>query len=56
MNTYRAMVRHSNNTGSGFGWVYTTARNSYEALQFFKAQYGTLLLNECVQPVTQYTR
>jgi len=50
MRMYKAMCRYKDEPGSGFGWVYIQASNPFEAMQFFRAQYGRLLLSESAIP------
>jgi hypothetical protein len=50
MMQYKALCRFKDEPGSGFGWVYINATNPFQALQFFKAQYGRLLISECAIP------
>jgi hypothetical protein len=52
MNTrmYKAMCRYKDEPGAGFGWVYIQASNPFEAMQFFRAQYGRLLISESAIP------
>jgi hypothetical protein len=45
MYRFKVLCRHNNVPGAGFGWVYTNASNSYEAYQFFKSLYGSLLIS-----------
>jgi hypothetical protein len=50
MKQYKAMCRYSLEPGAGFGWVYVTASNPFEAYQFLRAQYGELLISQSAIP------
>jgi hypothetical protein len=46
MYRYKALCRFKDEPGAGFGWVYINAANPHQAIQFFKGQYGRLLISE----------
>ena len=50
MRQYKCLCRYMDEAGSGYGWVYISANNPYEAYQFLKAQYGRLLMTEYAVP------
>jgi hypothetical protein len=50
VNQYKALCRYKDEPGSGFGWVYVSASNPFEAYQFLKAQYGNLLISDSAMP------
>ena len=50
MQQYKCLCRYKNEPGSGFGWVYVSASNPFEAYQFLKAQYGDLLISAFAIP------
>jgi hypothetical protein len=50
MKIYKCLCRFTDEPGSGFGWVYISANNPFEAHQFLRAQYGRLLLSEYAIP------
>jgi hypothetical protein len=50
MMQYKMLCRYKDEPGAGFGWVYVTASNPFEATQFLKAQYGNLLISAMAVP------
>jgi hypothetical protein len=50
MRQYKALCQFKDEAGSGYGWVYVYASNTYEASQIFKNLYGRLLISESAIP------
>lgn len=50
MNTYWVLVKYKDEPGAGYGRMYVTAENPFQAIQMAKAMYGTLLISESAVP------
>lgn len=51
MNTYWVLVKYENTPGAGFGRMYVTAENPFQAIQMARSMYGSLLISESAVPV-----
>lgn len=50
MNTYKVMVRWSDEPGAGFSYTYINADNPFAAIQMARSMYGRLLISESAIP------
>ena len=46
MKQYWVMVKYKDEPGAGFGRVYITADNPFQAIQMARSMYGCLLISE----------
>jgi hypothetical protein len=51
MNQYWVMVKYKDEPGAGFGRMYISADNPFQAIQMARAMYGRLLISESANPV-----
>lgn len=50
MNRYWVMVKYDDKPGAGFGRMYISADNPYQAIQMARSMYGRLLISEAANP------
>ena len=50
MNSYWVMVKYKDEPGAGFGRVFISADNPFQAIQMAKSMYGRLLISESANP------
>lgn len=51
MNQYWVLVKYKDEPGAGFGKMFVTADNPFQAIQMARAMYGRLLISESANAV-----